>query len=110
MSKTADRRFFLSISVREKYVLFLFLLFLFHNPLFFDLLLPCHQALRTGGSRGVFFDSAAELLSALSQEERDLLETVTERGYPLRTAILALQKTGYHSPEKVGTTLCSDVQ
>ncbi|XP_037624141.1 ubiquitin-associated protein 1-like [Sebastes umbrosus] len=59
------------------------------------------KALRTGGSRGVFFDSAAELLSALSQEERDLLETVTERGYPLRTAILALQKTGYHSPEKI---------
>ncbi|XP_070764214.1 ubiquitin-associated protein 1-like [Enoplosus armatus] len=59
------------------------------------------KALRTGGSRGVFFDSAAELLSALSQEERELLETITERGYPLRTAILALQKTGYHSPEKI---------
>ncbi|XP_035520748.1 ubiquitin-associated protein 1-like [Morone saxatilis] len=58
-------------------------------------------ALRTGGPRGVFFDSAAELLSALSQEERELLETITERGYPLRTAILALQKTGYHSPEKI---------
>ncbi|XP_044212875.1 ubiquitin-associated protein 1-like isoform X1 [Thunnus albacares] len=59
------------------------------------------KALRTGGSRGVFFDSAAELLSALSQEERELLETITEKGYPLRTAILALQKTGYHSPEKI---------
>uniref|UniRef100_A0A4W6D6Z3 Ubiquitin associated protein 1-like a n=1 Tax=Lates calcarifer TaxID=8187 RepID=A0A4W6D6Z3_LATCA len=53
------------------------------------------------GSHGVFFDSAAELLSALSQEERELLETVTENGYPLRTAILALQKTGYRSPEKI---------
>ncbi|XP_029289690.1 ubiquitin-associated protein 1-like [Cottoperca gobio] len=59
------------------------------------------QALGTCGSRGVFFDSAAELLSALSQEERELLETVTEKGYPLRTAILALQKTGHHSPEKI---------
>ncbi|XP_029952655.1 ubiquitin-associated protein 1-like [Salarias fasciatus] len=59
------------------------------------------KVLTTAGNRGVFFDSAAELLSALSQEERELLETITERGYPLRTAILALQKTGYRSPEKV---------
>ncbi|XP_056243114.1 ubiquitin-associated protein 1-like [Seriola aureovittata] len=59
------------------------------------------KALRTGGSCGVFFDSAAELLSALSQEERELLETITENGFPLRTAILALQKTGYRSPEKI---------
>lgn len=70
------------------------------------LVCSCNQALRTGGSRGVFFDSAAELLSALSQEERELLETVTEKGYALHTAILALQKTGYRSPEKVGTTGC----
>ncbi|XP_054475554.1 ubiquitin-associated protein 1-like [Anoplopoma fimbria] len=59
------------------------------------------KILRTGGSRGVFFDTAVELMSALSQEERELLETITEKGYPLRTAILALQKTGYHSPEKI---------
>ncbi|XP_047452016.1 ubiquitin-associated protein 1-like isoform X2 [Mugil cephalus] len=59
------------------------------------------KVLTTSGSRGVFFDSATELLSALSQEERELLETITEKGYPLRTAILALQKTGYRSPEKV---------
>ncbi|XP_042351526.1 ubiquitin-associated protein 1-like [Plectropomus leopardus] len=59
------------------------------------------KALSTGSSRGVFFDSSAELLSALSQEERELLETITAKGYPLRTAILALQKTGYHSPEKI---------
>ncbi|XP_028285840.1 ubiquitin-associated protein 1-like [Parambassis ranga] len=59
------------------------------------------KVLTTGGSRGVFFDSATELLSALSQEERELLETITEQGYPLRTAILALQKTGYRSPEKI---------
>uniref|UniRef100_A0A668SLF8 Ubiquitin-associated protein 1-like UBA2 domain-containing protein n=1 Tax=Oreochromis aureus TaxID=47969 RepID=A0A668SLF8_OREAU len=66
------------------------------------LVFPCHhQVLTSGVSRGVFFDCAAELLTALSQEERELLETITEKGYPLRTAILALQKTGYRSPEKV---------
>uniref|UniRef100_A0A3B5BC00 Ubiquitin-associated protein 1-like n=1 Tax=Stegastes partitus TaxID=144197 RepID=A0A3B5BC00_9TELE len=62
---------------------------------------PRKKVLTTSGSRGVFFDSATELLSALSQEERELLETITEKGYPLRTAILALQKTGYRSPDKV---------
>ncbi|KAF3854935.1 hypothetical protein F7725_022990 [Dissostichus mawsoni] len=62
-------------------------------------------AQRTGSSRGVFFDSAAELLSALSQEERELLGTITERGFPLHTAILALQRTGYHSPEKAAEFL-----
>nr|XP_057931150.1 ubiquitin-associated protein 1-like isoform X2 [Doryrhamphus excisus] len=56
------------------------------------------NALRTGGA---FLDSATELLSALSQEERELLEAVTDKGYPLRTAILALQKTGYNSPDKL---------
>lgn len=70
------------------------------------LVFPCHhQVLTSGVSRGVFFDCAAELLTALSQEERELLETITEKGYPLRTAILALQKTGYRSPEKVRNTL-----
>ncbi|XP_029909696.1 ubiquitin-associated protein 1-like [Myripristis murdjan] len=63
------------------------------------------KALRTGGSHGVFFDISAELMSALSQEERELLEAVTEKGYPLRTAIVALQKTGYRSPEKILTFL-----
>lgn len=61
----------------------------------------CIQGLGTGGPRGVFFDSATELLSALSQEERELLETITGEGYALHTAILALQKTGYRNPEKV---------
>ncbi|XP_061773252.1 ubiquitin-associated protein 1-like [Nerophis ophidion] len=56
------------------------------------------KALKTGGA---FLDSATELLSALSQEERELLEAVTDKGYPLRTAILALQKTGYNSPDKL---------
>lgn len=62
---------------------------------------PRHQVLRSGAKCGLFFDSAAELLSALSQEERELLETITEKGYSLRTAIRALQKTGYRSAEKV---------
>lgn len=69
------------------------------------LVCSCDQALRTGGPRGVFFDSAAELLSALSQEERELLDNITEKGYALHTAILALQKTGYRSPDKVDTAL-----
>ncbi|XP_064192718.1 ubiquitin-associated protein 1-like [Anguilla rostrata] len=46
-------------------------------------------------------DSSVELLSALSQEEQELLEAVTKKGYPLRTAIIALQKTGRQSPEQI---------
>lgn len=59
------------------------------------------QVLRSGTTCGLFFDSAAELLSALGQEERELVEAIAERGYPLRTAIVALQKTGYRSAERV---------
>ncbi|KAK7913004.1 hypothetical protein WMY93_013215 [Mugilogobius chulae] len=46
-------------------------------------------------------DSAVELLAALSPEERELLGVITSRGYPLRTAIMALQKTGRQAPEKI---------
>ncbi|KAJ7994768.1 hypothetical protein DPEC_G00252900 [Dallia pectoralis] len=54
------------------------------------------------GSHGAsVLDSSVELLSALSPEERELLQAITERGYPLRTAIIALQKTGQQSPDKV---------
>ncbi|CAB1322619.1 unnamed protein product [Coregonus sp. 'balchen'] len=49
----------------------------------------CHGELLTALSQ-----EERELLTALSQEERELLEPITEQGYPLRTAILALQKTG----------------
>ncbi|KAM6426249.1 ubiquitin-associated protein 1-like [Liasis olivaceus] len=42
-------------------------------------------------------DSTADLLSVLSQEERDLIEPVLALGYPIRRAILALQKTGRQS-------------
>lgn len=52
-------------------------------------------------SHAVVLDSSVELLSALSPEERELLAAVTEQGYPLRTAIIALQKTGQQSPEQV---------
>nr|XP_054588672.1 ubiquitin-associated protein 1-like [Nothobranchius furzeri] len=65
------------------------------------------NVLTASTSNGVLLDSAAELLTALSQEEREILETITERGYPLRTAILALQKTGYRSPEKILNYLVS---
>ncbi|TRY83717.1 hypothetical protein DNTS_018519 [Danionella cerebrum] len=46
-------------------------------------------------------DSSVELLSALSAEERQLLAAVTQHGYPLRTAFIALQKTGQQSPEQI---------
>ncbi|XP_033845271.1 ubiquitin-associated protein 1-like [Periophthalmus magnuspinnatus] len=46
-------------------------------------------------------DSSIELLSALSLEERELLGVITARGYPLRTAFIALQKTGRQAPEKI---------
>ncbi|XP_044058748.1 ubiquitin-associated protein 1-like [Siniperca chuatsi] len=46
-------------------------------------------------------DSSAELLSALSPEERDLLGAITARGYPLRTAIITLQKTGRQTPDQI---------
>ncbi|XP_056201246.1 ubiquitin-associated protein 1-like isoform X1 [Falco biarmicus] len=42
-------------------------------------------------------DSAADLLLALSQEERDLIEPVIALGYPTHKAILTLQKTGRQS-------------
>lgn len=50
-------------------------------------------------------DASADLLCALSQEERDLLEAVTLHGYTLHTAILALQRTGPKSPDQVKHTL-----
>ncbi|KAM6942796.1 uncharacterized protein ubap1lb [Xenentodon cancila] len=46
-------------------------------------------------------DSSVELLSALSQEERELLGAITSRGYPLQTAIIALQRTGQQSPDQI---------
>ncbi|KAL2077042.1 hypothetical protein ACEWY4_026546 [Coilia grayii] len=52
-----------------------------------------------GSQRGS--DSSMELLSALSQEERDLVEAITQHGYSLRTAISALQKTREHSSEQI---------
>ncbi|XP_048188530.1 ubiquitin-associated protein 1-like [Perognathus longimembris pacificus] len=42
-------------------------------------------------------DSADDLLSALSQEEQDLIAPVVALGYPLGRAIVALQKTGRQS-------------
>ncbi|XP_026786702.3 ubiquitin-associated protein 1-like [Pangasianodon hypophthalmus] len=53
------------------------------------------------GSHATVHDSSVELLSALSPEEQRLLEAVTEHGYPLRTAIIALQKMGHRSPEQI---------
>ncbi|XP_030581051.1 ubiquitin-associated protein 1-like [Archocentrus centrarchus] len=46
-------------------------------------------------------DSTAELLSALSPEERELLGAITTRGYSLHTAITALQRTGRQTPDQI---------
>ncbi|XP_061564563.1 ubiquitin-associated protein 1-like [Cololabis saira] len=46
-------------------------------------------------------DSSSELLSALSPEEREVLGSLTGRGYPLRTAIAALQRTGRQNPDQI---------
>ncbi|XP_030622546.1 ubiquitin-associated protein 1-like [Chanos chanos] len=62
-------------------------------------LLPASS--RPLSSHATGLDSSVELLSALSPEERELLEAVTEQGYPLRTAIIALQRTGQQSPEQI---------
>lgn len=44
---------------------------------------------------------SADLLSALSQEEQDLIGPVVALGYPLHRAIMALQKTGRQSLSQV---------
>ncbi|MEQ2226070.1 hypothetical protein ILYODFUR_023868, partial [Ilyodon furcidens] len=49
-------------------------------------------------------DSSVELLSALSSEERDLVGVITAQGYPLRTAIIALQRAGQQTPDQVSFT------
>ncbi|XP_039989460.1 ubiquitin-associated protein 1-like isoform X3 [Xiphias gladius] len=55
-----------------------------------------HTGLPSSGS-----DLSAELLSALSPEERELLGAITARGYPLHTAIITLQKTGRQTLDQV---------
>ncbi|NXL86205.1 UBA1L protein, partial [Alectura lathami] len=57
----------------------------------------CLPPARPLASRRAQPDSAADLLAALSQEERDLIEPVIALGYPARKAILTLQKTGRQS-------------
>lgn len=48
---------------------------------------------------------SADLLSALSQEEQDLIGPVVALGYPLHRAIRALQKTGRQSLSQAGEFL-----
>ncbi|KAM9319012.1 uncharacterized protein ubap1lb [Pholidichthys leucotaenia] len=57
---------------------------------------PPNQSLNSSVS-----DCSAELFSALSPEEKELLGAITARGYPLHTAIIALQRTGRQTPEKI---------
>lgn len=47
------------------------------------------------------YPDSADLLSALSQEEQDLIGPVVALGYPLHRAIIALQKTGRQSLSQV---------
>ncbi|XP_072004743.1 ubiquitin-associated protein 1-like isoform X2 [Engystomops pustulosus] len=46
-------------------------------------------------------DHSGDVLLALSQEERDVIEAVTSMGYPLRRAMIAMQKMGGQSLEQV---------
>ncbi|XP_028920873.1 ubiquitin-associated protein 1-like [Ornithorhynchus anatinus] len=60
--------------------------------------LPAPPAAREPpGAQAARPDPTSDLLSALSQEERDLIEPVLALGYPLPRAVLALQRTGRQS-------------
>ncbi|XP_056595632.1 ubiquitin-associated protein 1-like [Triplophysa dalaica] len=67
---------------------------------------PTSHGVRPRTSAGLQ-DASADLLCALSEEERDLLEAVTKHGYTLHTAIMALQKTGTKSPDQILSYLTS---
>ncbi|XP_076880992.1 ubiquitin-associated protein 1 [Brachyhypopomus gauderio] len=71
---------------------------LVEHPCTFRCTTPTAEAV---GSHAIPRDSSVELLSALSSEEQRLLDAVTEQGYPIRTAIVALQKTRQGSPEEI---------
>uniref|UniRef100_A0A7M4DUT3 Ubiquitin associated protein 1 like n=1 Tax=Crocodylus porosus TaxID=8502 RepID=A0A7M4DUT3_CROPO len=73
------------------------LLFIFQSLSPYSCLPAPSGAARPLSSHRTRPDSTADLLSALSQEERDLIEPVLALGYPIRRAILALQKTGRQS-------------
>ncbi|XP_008403182.1 ubiquitin-associated protein 1-like [Poecilia reticulata] len=60
-----------------------------------------HHRASLCGSLSSALDSSVELLSALSPEERELLRAITARGYPLRTAIIALQRAGQQTPDQI---------
>ncbi|MBN3286614.1 UBA1L protein, partial [Polyodon spathula] len=62
---------------------------------------PPPSASRPLSSHTFYPDSSADLLLALSQEERDLLEPVIGQGYPMHAAIWALQKIGKQSPDQI---------
>ncbi|KAI7812232.1 putative ubiquitin-associated protein 1-like [Triplophysa rosa] len=67
---------------------------------------PTSHGVRPRTSAGLQ-DASADLLCALSEEERDLLEAVTKHGYTLHTAIMALQRTGPKSPDQILSYLTS---
>ncbi|XP_069481195.1 ubiquitin-associated protein 1-like isoform X2 [Ambystoma mexicanum] len=57
----------------------------------------CLPPPRPLSSHASFPDSTTNVLSALSEEERDIIEAVMALGYPIRRAILTLQKIGRQS-------------
>ncbi|XP_069820419.1 ubiquitin-associated protein 1-like [Dendropsophus ebraccatus] len=69
----------------------------------------CHKPTQTSLSpysclpptRRNYSDCSGDVLLALSQEERDVIEAVTSMGYPLRRAMIAMQKMGGQSLEQV---------
>lgn len=64
-----------------------------------------HHRASPCGSPSSALDSSVELLSALSPEERELLRVITGQGYPLRTAIIALQRAGQQTPDQVSVEM-----
>ncbi|XP_062859810.1 ubiquitin-associated protein 1-like [Trichomycterus rosablanca] len=65
---------------------------------------PSLQAARPRTSHGgcsSVADSSVELLYALSQEERKLVETITSQGHSIRSVIFALQRTGTRSADQI---------
>ncbi|XP_034729783.1 ubiquitin-associated protein 1-like [Etheostoma cragini] len=79
-----------------------------HTPLGQD----CYRAppadLPPLGLRSHGSGSLAELLSALSPEERELLGAITARGYALRTAIIALQRAGQSQDQVLNYLVACD--
>ncbi|KAG8001047.1 Programmed cell death protein 7, partial [Nibea albiflora] len=74
-----------------------------HNTTHMNSIRPdsCRNTTSYPGLPSSGLETSAELLSALSPEERELLRAITAEGYTLHTAINALQKMGQQTPEQI---------